>query len=341
MVKKIPIHPVSAHMLGIRAAMADRNEPRLNRAIFAMYDYRIRHIAANLPTGNLHLGADLRRQWSQALARAERSLILGMVAHSWDLAGMEVQALGARASRARPRTGVRPGRSSVVIARHSADKFFGLKSKSDPSDPSDPRHRAIELGGDTNQDFLQAGDFGQIDRWVATTAEHASTTLADRLEAIFRAANTPDSKGRGLTPRDMAQRFLDQGLVEGRHRANMLAITGAQWSYGEGAVERYSASGVPAIMWHTSESDQPCEACRAMDGVMIETGDTFFDAGEIWKLPSGKVMRMGASKNSSWDVRHQPLHPFCKCGTLPVVDERQLDVSLADVARRKARWGGL
>ena len=212
-----------------------------------------------------------------------------MASHGWALAGDEL--------------GTQPPQAHKI--QRDAD---GLRGKAE-----------VEIPGWV--DFLQRADWPRIDHWINTTAESASNTSAERLTRIFTHAADyvdPETK-RGMTPADIAKQILANGLTQCEARAQMLAHTGAIWSYNEGAVQRYQADGIAVVEWLTSEDDLRCEACAEMNGKRIETGDAFVASGDSFagiKIPTG---------TRGFDVRHPPLHPNCRCTLIPIVDARQLD----------------
>lgn len=103
-----------------------------------------------------------------------------------------------------------------------------------------------------------------------------------------------------------------------QYRAPMLAKTETFRISNSATKEAWKETGVVKSMkWFTSQHDNVCEFCQAMDGKSIPIDDNFFDQGDTFTV-GDSTMSIDYS-----DVGGPPLHPNCGCYLQP--DEVTVD----------------
>jgi SPP1 gp7 family putative phage head morphogenesis protein len=138
--------------------------------------------------------------------------------------------------------------------------------------------------------------------WLRDVASRQTARFADRIQEIMAAAQDyyDEETGHGMTPAEVADVLLEEGLAATETRAEMIARTNTIWAANEGALEKYDEAGVGAVEWLATEDDLTCDLCMELDGEAVEIGDAFADA-------------------DGYEIEHPPLHPNCLVGPTPVV----------------------
>ncbi|KKM99009.1 hypothetical protein LCGC14_1152220 [marine sediment metagenome] len=272
-----------------RALYADRWVPRYRAALQRVLNKQVRQIAAEALVTTPDVGRHLT-EWEVELDREKKRWIYPIVITGYELAGKEV--------------------TRIEKAGKSDGDVLG---KADPLlvPPS------ISLGREVGGEFLLQGDFESIDTWIATTSVGESRTSATKLEKIWKdavASRDPET-GAAWTPKQISREILRKGLVGNRHRADMLARTGAIWSVNEGAQQRYRAAGVTAEKWLTTKDDARCAYCKGMNGKVVHIDEPFWPAGSEYGNPEINTQ----SLKLPMEVQHPPLHPRCRCSLIPVI----------------------
>ncbi len=167
-------------------------------------------------------------------------------------------------------------------------------------------------------DFLGTG--GNIDLLTETSAKFLRTDGAELVTDINE------------TTREQLRKALAEGFVEGESipqlrkriqhvfnvatisRAGMIARTEALRASNFATVEAYKQSGVvEAKEWLTERDDRVCPWCLAMDGKVIGLNRSYFKEGDSFTV-DGKTLEFNLL-----DVNEPPLHPNCRCTTIPVL----------------------
>ena len=282
-------------LANLRAVYADKQLPRLTVRFADVLKSHFREFAEHIADGGAPLiSKKTESRWAKELVAAQKGPLSFMALHGFVLGGDELH-------------GTRHGKS-VTISSEGKASIAGVNVGSDPTN------------------FLQRADWSNLNRWIATTAESASATSGTRLQNIFQRASDyfdPETN-QGMTPKQIAAQILDEGLTQCVARAEMLAQTGAIWAYGEGAVQRYAAEGIAVMEWLTADDDLRCPFCADMNGKRIETGDKFFQSGDVFSIEGAGALKIPGGVRG-FDVKHPPLHPNCRCTIIPVVDEGQLE----------------
>ena len=279
---------------GLRARLADRHFPRLKAALLDELRRQVRDAADLARRGDFTRLKSKLPEWKRGLIAAQRKALIAIAAETYRQAGTE--------------TGVAPARGKTIGTQHSALS-------------TSLRGKAVEVGD--WEHFVLKNDWANLDRWVETTAEGAANTTAERLTRIFgHAADYWDAdKKRGLTPVEIAQQILADGMTQCEARARMLAHTGAIWAANEGAMNRYADDGIAVVEWLTADDDLRCPFCADMNGKRVETKEAFLSAGDSLTVPGAGTLKIPGT----FDIRHPPAHPNCRCTLIPIVDTRQLE----------------
>jgi len=110
-----------------------------------------------------------------------------------------------------------------------------------------------------------------------------------------------------------------QDRLQGRYsqwstlRAEMIARTETIRLENRASLNSYAAGGVKTVEWFATPDDRLCPFCRKLHQHKFATGEALFKMGEAMTVPGG-VLKMNYE-----DVRHPPLHVFCRCVLLPVI----------------------
>jgi len=171
---------------------------------------------------------------------------------------------------------------------------------------------AIELGVDfamTREEvlaFVEEYSFHFVERHQGVTRDAVAGLVGQAME-----------EGWGVLELIGSQRDATglQGLYDGWTflRSEMIARTETIRSENAGSLAAYQAAEVGEIEWWTALDDRVCPFCGALHGKRWPAGDSLFRTGDVFV-----VGRTSLSLNYE-DVRHPPLHVFCRCTLLPVV----------------------
>jgi len=117
-----------------------------------------------------------------------------------------------------------------------------------------------------------------------------------------------------LTNRQIAQELTDHFENFSLNRARNITRTSTIWTYNQGARQQYADQGVRAAKWMVTGDDRTCEFCIPLDGKRVGMSEKFHKEGDqITGL-------QGGSLNVAWGVDHPPLHAFCRCTLVPVIE---------------------
>ncbi len=106
-------------------------------------------------------------------------------------------------------------------------------------------------------------------------------------------------------------------------RAEMIARSETIRSSNAGAIEAYRQGGIEVKEWYATHDERLCPFCGKMHGTKIAVGGVFA-YGDSDMVVDGQRLRMDYG-----DVKYPPLHPFCRCTVLPVVDEKLQKMAIA------------
>jgi len=165
---------------------------------------------------------------------------------------------------------------------------------------------AVELGVDFALTRPQVLEFVE-DYAFQFVERHQGVTR----DALARTVALAHSEGWG-TLEFMGQL---QTLYEGWEvlRSEMIARTETIRSENAGSLAAYQVAEVRELQWWTALDDRVCAFCNALHGRKWPTGDTLFRVGDQFRVEDA-VLRLNYE-----DVKHPPLHVFCRCTLLPVV----------------------
>lgn len=165
---------------------------------------------------------------------------------------------------------------------------------------------AVELG----VDFALTKPF--LDEWVENYAfqfieRHQGVSLQSLRNVIGIA------RDEGLDTLGLMDRL--QGIYSGWSvlRAEMIARTETIRGENAASVAAYDVAGVKQLQWFTSEDDRVCPFCNRLHGEVYTIHDSLFRQGDVMRVEGG-ILRLDYE-----DVKHPPLHVFCRCTVLPVL----------------------
>jgi len=102
-----------------------------------------------------------------------------------------------------------------------------------------------------------------------------------------------------------------------KNHAETISASSTVWASNEGAVRRYEAEGVTALLWWTSEDERVCPSCFSLHGKVVSIGEYYLQANQVLEVTvEGVTTKLTAPP---WGVEHPPLHARCRCTLLPVI----------------------
>lgn len=99
------------------------------------------------------------------------------------------------------------------------------------------------------------------------------------------------------------------------YRAERIARTEAHKAVNQGVTEGYYQAGVKKVQWRIRDAGA-CQYCRAMNGTIIEIGQSFVPRGGTIEGEDG-----GEYLNDYDDIKYADAHPNCRCELVPVRDD--------------------
>ncbi len=179
----------------------------------------------------------------------------------------------------------------------------------------------IEQGNYT-MDFLGVGGAINI------TTEFASQYLIEYGGVLIKGINetTRDAlmnslsdgfdAGEGVDK--LSERVTDIFTIASENRAELIAHTEALKASNAATVEAYRQSEVVvAKEWLAERDEHTCDFCEELDGKAIPLDDNYFDQGDTMTV-GDQTMDIELA-----DVGEPPVHPACRCTTIPVIDTSQ------------------
>jgi hypothetical protein len=149
-----------------------------------------------------------------------------------------------------------------------------------------------------------------LEQGISKMARSYNETTLAQLEKVLgdKLAQTGGTNLTELTEAvDGVYSFADE------RRAGLIAKTESFRAANWANKEAWRDSGmVKTLKWYTSEKDNVCEFCRALDGKEIGIDDNFFDLGDTVKGANGGFMTVDYA-----NVEAPPLHPDCACFIRP------------------------
>ncbi len=151
------------------------------------------------------------------------------------------------------------------------------------------------------------------------------------------------AKSVNQTTKDLLIKQLQEGLRQGEgtndiakrvrsvykdateFRSQLIARTEILRSTNFATTVAYEQSGtVEGKEWLTALDERTCPSCGVLDGMKVETGGVF------------KSAEFGS-------VKFPPLHPQCRCTTMPIIDKSDVDVGFSNPQRAYDAfdWNGI
>ena len=178
------------------------------------------------------------------------------------------------------------------------------------------------------EDFLVDPINIKVDAWLEKVASDVTKRNAAQIQKVHdEAVAYRGPNGEALTPSQIARKIEKIAPEFTRHRARMIAFTDTNQAFNVGARVRYADLNVTVLEWMTSEDDAVCPFCQAMDGVKIRIEDSFWPEGATMTIQDGDVERR---LNIKHGCENPPLHPFCGCVILPVIETLSVAVTQDD-----------
>jgi SPP1 gp7 family putative phage head morphogenesis protein len=160
----------------------------------------------------------------------------------------------------------------------------------------------LDLTTDFAVEFLREYAVGMVRDINETTRTQLRETLAEGFEA-----------GEGIDK--LEDRIEEIFKKATRVRAEVIARTEALRASNFATVEAYRQSEVVSGKeWLTERDDRTCPFCEELDGKIVELDGNYYDEGDTFTLGDSKL-------EFEYEVAQPPLHPDCRCTTIPVLIE--------------------
>jgi hypothetical protein len=163
-----------------------------------------------------------------------------------------------------------------------------------------------------------------IEEWLIETSKREAATHAKEINRIHKKAQTywNEDLGRGMTPKEIAAEILAKGFAYDKNYSVLISRTTTIWAMNEGAEMKYIDAGVTRERWLTTDDDVRCVYCVEMNGMEVGIKDVFLPVG-------GRIMHPEIPDRFlevPFDVTHPPLHPYCRCAIVPVIESMRMQV---------------
>lgn len=172
--------------------------------------------------------------------------------------------------------------------------------------------------GDYTLDFLGVG--GHIDlttKFAVAYLHQYGGQLIKEINQTTREklmATLGEGFKNGESIDELKKRVKDTFKEATIDRAEMIARTEALKASNTATVEAYRQSGVvKAKEWLTERDQRTCEWCGEMDGKTIGLDRAYFHEGDTFEV-NGQSLKIDFI-----DVGEPPLHPNCRCTTIPIL----------------------
>ncbi|HEX5429869.1 MAG TPA: phage portal protein [Patescibacteria group bacterium] len=153
------------------------------------------------------------------------------------------------------------------------------------------------------QDYLKSRGYDFSFEINEETNKQLGQTLSEGIAA-----------GEGIP--QLRTRVVDTFNDMEKHRADRIARSEVIRASNFATTQAYKQSGVVnKVQWLATEDDAICEWCAPMDGTVIDLGDSFFQDGDTFTGKNGGKLDLNYG-----DVDFPPLHPNCRCTTIPIIN---------------------
>ncbi len=163
----------------------------------------------------------------------------------------------------------------------------------------------------------------RIQKYLSLNAPKLADSIVDtQYEKVAKALKEGVQEGEGaqLLARRVESKFKDLK----RYQSERIARTEVLRASNKATIEAYRETNVVAGKeWLTSRDDRVCDWCDPMDGKIIPDSidKNFFNKGDEYEVD-------GQTMNLSYEgVDGPPLHPNCRCTTVPVIKGDEVDES--------------
>jgi hypothetical protein len=170
---------------------------------------------------------------------------------------------------------------------------------------------ALAMIGADHQDILANDSIKTaLDRGISKMARSYNETTLQQLKDVIGEKLNQDG-GTNLAELtnavDGVYSFADE------RRAGLIAKTESYRAANWANKEAWAQSGVvKTVKWYTSEQDNVCEFCKALEGTEIDIDENFLDSGDTMTGADGGVLTADYG-----DIGGPPAHPACACYLRP------------------------
>ena len=179
-------------------------------------------------------------------------------------------------------------------------------------------------------DFVAAGGLEDLLDSAGITIRSVIGTALDRLTSVL--ANGLDA---GTPASAIAEQLMavdpetGTSIVSGN--AMMIAVTETSRVMTQGNIDSYSANNIQQYEWLAEDDDRTCVICEELDGQVFDVADAA-SSGESDNSGDGEAdvpddgsgdAQKGYMVKEEDDpgVTQPPAHPWCRCKTLPVLED--------------------
>lgn len=187
---------------------------------------------------------------------------------------------------------------------------FGMQQVRQQWERANRRGKQIKQTPDFDWDVLNP----EIAAWLEEYTQHFSrVTTKTTSDAFNDMLKTGFAEGKTIPQlRNDVHDFFNR---MSRYKADMIARTESSRAAHNGMIAAWDKSNVVSGERWECQPDC-CEFCQAIDGKIVNLGNTYFQVGDGLTGVEGGRMNFGYE-----DVQGPPLHPNCRCGLTAILKE--------------------
>jgi SPP1 gp7 family putative phage head morphogenesis protein len=154
----------------------------------------------------------------------------------------------------------------------------------------------------------------EVQHWIDNYTIKFSASIGNTSEEAIRGI-IAQAQAEGWPVTKTREAIMETWDGFSKTRADMIARTETMRSSNYGTREAWKEAGVERVSWYTHMDGRQCGWCEEMHGKTISVTEGYATLGQELRDAEGKTMTVSYS-----DVECPPLHVFCRCIELAVVE---------------------
>jgi len=158
----------------------------------------------------------------------------------------------------------------------------------------------------------------EVQQWIDSYTIKFTATIGNTSEAAIRSIVAQAQAG-GWPVTKTREAIMDTWGGFSKERADMIARTETMRSSNYGTRQAWKDAGVERVSWYTHFDGRQCGWCEEMHGKIISVTETYASLGDeiTYQTEDGSIKGLKVTYS---DVESPPLHVFCRCIELAVVE---------------------